>query len=658
MARIKQFAAIGKTAYHVFIFIAGTAILLVVVPHVSNWQMVNLSSIKNPFPQFAVLIPFAGITLNVRPIMLALFFGAIVGIFYAGCKPLRNGIMALKKNRAALFAAIISAIVFAGTLIPRTAGSRWIVIYLMCGACGMCMIIAGSAPGMRYIARIRAVDLAARTIFRALWRFVFDSKALIYISLLALAVFALTNVISLVVFEHIPHIPDSIAQFFQAKIFAGGHCYAPSPIHREFFDYAHIINNGKWYSQYPPGHSFLLMMGMLLHAPWLINPLLGAFTIVALYFCGKELYSKTVGRFAALLGVCSPFLLFMCSEYMNHASALVCFALFLAFFSRCRRSYRIIDGLGAGLALGFLCLVRPYTALALAIPFILYGGFIVFRNFRRYWRPMAALCGATLTCVCILFGYNYVTNGSAFLFGYEKLYGPEHLPGFGHHALDQPPLTPALGLTYTLDNLNALQKYLFEWPVPSLIFVLVLFATATKSTWDRLLLISCGSLSAAYFIYWFHDWCFGPRFLYEATVAYILLTSRGVQVLPAYVNSVLGFCVPRKKVLAIVASVLVCFSAIGFYGNVIPLLKTYGADYWGVNAAAVNAVKKSGINNAIVFTQSNYGSVFFANSPWLDTDIIYARDKGEQNKLLLDDYPSRNAYYVNDAYLSRFKAAR
>jgi hypothetical protein len=58
------------------------------------------------------------------------------------------------------------------------------------------------------------------------------------------------------VFDQIPHVQDSIAQLFQAKIFASGRLYATSHPLREFFDYTHMINNGKWYSQYPPGMRF------------------------------------------------------------------------------------------------------------------------------------------------------------------------------------------------------------------------------------------------------------------------------------------------------------------------------------------------------------------------------------------------------------------
>ncbi len=96
-------------------------------------------------------------------------------------------------------------------------------------------------------------------------------------SLLAIC-FLVTATIAYAVLDHIPHVQDSIAQLFQAKIFKMGALYAPLPPHKEFFDYTNIINDSRWYSQYPPGHSLLLMLGLFLGAPWLIGPLLGAFS--------------------------------------------------------------------------------------------------------------------------------------------------------------------------------------------------------------------------------------------------------------------------------------------------------------------------------------------------------------------------------------------
>ena len=60
----------------------------------------------------------------------------------------------------------------------------------------------------------------------------------------------------------------------------------PSPPFREFFDYAHMINDGRWYCQYPPGHSLLLVPGVWLGVPWLVNPILGGLSVYGVFLLG------------------------------------------------------------------------------------------------------------------------------------------------------------------------------------------------------------------------------------------------------------------------------------------------------------------------------------------------------------------------------------
>ena len=110
----------------------------------------------------------------------------------------------------------------------------------------------------------------------SVYRRLLSLKPASFVWLAALWVFVLTNVISWFVFDHIPHVQDTVAQLFQAKLFAAGKLYLPSPPLPQFFDLMHVINDGRWYSQYPPGHPLLLLLGVLIHAPWIINPLLGA----------------------------------------------------------------------------------------------------------------------------------------------------------------------------------------------------------------------------------------------------------------------------------------------------------------------------------------------------------------------------------------------
>ncbi len=76
-------------------------------------------------------------------------------------------------------------------------------------------------------------------------------------------VFVFCNLFSYFVFNHIPHVHDEIDYLFQAKLFRSGRLFAPSPCAKEAFDFPHMINNGRWYSQYTPGYPFLLTLGLI-----------------------------------------------------------------------------------------------------------------------------------------------------------------------------------------------------------------------------------------------------------------------------------------------------------------------------------------------------------------------------------------------------------
>ncbi len=479
--------------------------------------------------------------------------------------------------------------------------------------------------------------------FNSLHSYTFESSQRTFLAVCFLVFFLITNLISLFVFEHLPHVQDSIAQVFHAKIFAQGHFTAPPPADPEFFQFLQMILREKWYSQYPPGHVLVLTPAILAGMPWIANPLLGSLSILVLYFLGKELYDERTGRAAALLGLVSPFLMFMSSEFMNHATALLFFLLFLLFMAKATRTGRMLHGLIAGGALGWLILTRPYSAAALSLPFLIYGLFVLIRS-AHVRKAGIGLILSMLFFLGLLFGFNFVTNGDPLEFGFQTLWGDQVTPGFGGSNAGEAH-TPLKGIAQTLSSLNGINKYLFEWPIPSLIFVAVLFASRGKRIWDYLLGASFFSILGAYFFYWFHDWCFGPRFLYETAGPLILLTARGIQQFPDWSRTVLGTRATDERMRQGLAFFLMILVVVGLASNIPAHITNYGTSYWGVNGEPLNQVRRHGIERGIVFvSQSKFGSVFPENDPFMEQELIFARDLGNANERLLQRYPSLPAY--------------
>lgn len=494
--------------------------------------------------------------------------------------------------------------------------------------------------------------------FDTLRSYVFESSERTFLAGSFLAFFLITNLISFFVFEHLPHVQDSIAQLFHAKIFAQGHFTAPPPAEPEFFQFLQMILREKWYSQYPPGHILILAPAILIGMPWIVNPLLGSLSILPLYFLGKELYGEKTGRTAALLALASPFLFFMSSEFMNHTTALFFFLAFLLFLTKAIRSGRMGNGLIAGGALGWLILIRPYSAAALALPFLVYGLSVLIRRRAFAWRAGTGFTVSLLFFIGLLLGFNLITNGDPLEFGFQVLWGDQVTPGFGGSNAGEAH-TPLKGIAQTLSSLNGINKYLFEWPLPSLIFVAVLFASRGKGVWDYLLGASFLSVLAAYFFYWFHDWCFGPRFLYETAGPLILLTARGIQQFPDWSREMLGTRATDVRMRQGLAAFVLLLVVIGFASNVPAHIRNYSTSYWGVDGVPLGLVRRQGIDRGIVFMpQSKFGSVFPENDPFMQNELIFARDLGEANTRLLQHYPSLPAYRLDGDTLIVFSAPR
>jgi hypothetical protein len=535
------------------------------------------------------------------------------------------------------------------TLYPSSELGSGVVLYLWLGTIGVTWTVAGVVA---LCAQTQSEsDAAARAGTHLVASAAAFARAAPACALVAGAFgleLCLTNLASAKLFDHVPHVPDGVTQLFHARILATGAFTARTPALPEFFRYPHMIMTDRWYSQYPPGHIFSLLLGVWVGVPWLVNPVLGSLTIALLYPLGKELYGESTARLSLLLGLLSPFVLFMSSEFMNHATALFTLTLALLFFARMVRTRSATDGLLCGASFGWMAVTRPLSAAATAVPFVLFAARLFWREPRRCSAAMIGLLSAGLFAIVLMLAFNFETTGSPMLSGYQALHGPGDMLGFGHSG-GEPPHTAAQGLSLTLKNLNAINKYLFEWPIPGLTFVAALFVSRRAKAWDFLLLASFAALVVAYFFYWFQDWCFGPRYLYESTTALILLTARGILELPALLaehNDSLACKLGARRVVAGLLCVCIVVAAVG---NVPALVTRYGASYWGVSAHVLHWVKAARLENALVFTQEDFGGVFHANDPDLGGKVIFARDRGAHDWDLAARYRGRS-YWIAGAH--------
>ncbi|MFC1592236.1 ArnT family glycosyltransferase, partial [Thermodesulfobacteriota bacterium] len=413
-----------------------------------------------------------------------------------------------------------------------------------------------------------------------------------------------------------------------------------------------IICTDRWYSQYPPGHCFLLLLGLLAGAPWLVNPLLGSASLVVLFLLARSCYPDArVATLSVVFFLFSPFFLFMAASHMNHTSAMFFMLLFFLGVVRTFERPGWASAVMAGAALGCALNIRPATAAVMGLPWCVY---LLVRTLRRPRAFAPRLIGFMLgagVLLAVLLTYNYQTNGHPLQFGYNVKYNVSGFLGSAHLG---PPHTLRGGLKNTSNNLTALNRYLFEWPFPSLAFVFALLLPGMqRNRWDLLFMLSVLLLAVFYFFYYYQDLCFGPRFFFSPAPLLVLLTVRCLLQLPGRMAR-LGY--DRRAVRAVVCLFVCCCFGYTLAVSMPRLYAKYSDFYWHVDNALYKAVTAAGIANAVVFVDVMvppetdvpnlpvYGAGFLHNEPDLRGPVVYAVDRGQRNPELMRAYPDRSYY--------------
>ena len=334
----------------------------------------------------------------------------------------------------------------------------------------------------------------------------------------------LTTVASLV-FRHDPLHVDSVVQLFQAKIFAAGMVKAPPPPDPAFFAILHmIVDPSGWYSQYPPGHSALLVPGVLAGVGWLVPVALSLGTFAFLTGFARIVWDRATAVVVALLLLLSPFFWFMGASFMNHVSALFFVSACLYCLARWERDDTAGWAALAGLALGAASLSRPLTAVAVGAVF----GVVALLRDRGRWKGVVAGAIGFVGLASLYLLFNAATTGHPLLTGYAELWGAAH--GLGFHPTPWGEVhDPIDGLRNELIDLSLLNLFLFEWPIPALWPLgIALAAGWIEDGWSRRLVVAFFALPAVYFFYWHRDAFLGPRYLYAGVAFVVPLSARAL----------------------------------------------------------------------------------------------------------------------------------
>ncbi len=496
--------------------------------------------------------------------------------------------------------------------------------------------------------------------------------------LICVTAFFLTALISQGIFERVPHVEDEAAYLFQAQVFAQGRVSVPTPPYPESYWSPFVVDyQGRRFGKYPPGYPLLLSLGVRAGAPWVVNALLGSLSLWFIAQLGREIYSPTAGLLAAALGLACPVFLAESASLLSHPTSLFFITLFLWAFARMIRSSTCEPpplwpvsrpslwpvsrpshhALIAGLSLGYVAITRPFDAIGMGFPLALYGLIRGLRGDRRLLRQGMIVAVVTLLIGLTLPAYWYRLTGDVTSNPYRFVWPYDH-PGFGPDVgLGGHTLT--IGLFQARFNLRAIATGLLGWPgYLNVAFLFLPFVLRPRDTWNYLLLTSFASLVGLHVTYWYyggHDAGF-PRYYYAALPVLLLLTARGIELLSAALRRLpAGKAASRVGLspagllpyLALVA--LVLYNGLFFLP---PHLAAFRGKS-GITAAPLRVVRDAGVTNAVVFITDveswhDFAVFFAANSPTLDTDVVYAIYRNEQQARAVGDlYPNRACYLLN-----------
>ena len=487
----------------------------------------------------------------------------------------------------------------------------------------------------------------------------------VIIAVLAIFAFTVSAILAMTAFDRMPRLPDEVAYLFQAKMLSTGRIYVPAPASwlAPALTYDWIsISSGKWFSIFPPGWPALLAIWVRAGAPSLVNPLLGAFGIVAFHGVLARLTLRKVADLAAILLAVSPWYLAMAASLMSHTLTFVLF--FGAWWLALRaRSGGIVLPFVAGMLLGWTFLTRPMEGIVGGVVLGLWlvtrqGGL---RNTAALRSGFAYAAGC-IVVGCLIFPYDQALTGHAFVTPIDAYFDALWHPGanrLGFSSDIGPPdqwagidlwqghsLLEALILAQF--NLFTANVEMFGWGAGSMALVVIHLAFGKSERLDWWMLSIIAGIGVAYALYWFNGaFYIGPRYWFFMIGPLVYLSARGFWTLEERLRQAgaakaaerLGRCLVLVSIVSL--AVFLPWRSIGRYWE----FRGFHAEYRQMLAALPDEEPAIFIRGENIENTGDFGSGFYLNRPDMQGPL-FLKSQGDDRDVSIACKLGRPAFRV------------
>jgi len=441
---------------------------------------------------------------------------------------------------------------------------------------------------------------------------------------------------------------DENAYVFMAQLFASGRIYLPSPPEalRPFFDNQFLIDDGKLYGIYFPGHPAVLAIGEFLGGLHWVTTVSASLTIPLAFGVARRVFGQRTALVALPMFLVSPYFIFSSATLLAHSTAAVLLTAFVYASLRAHeRPGALRWWLLAGAALGWAALTRPFSAPFFAAPWLTW---LVLRIWHlRSRRAVVGACVFSMViagAILLLLSYQHALSGSAFESGYATYSRIRNWALVGQAVQAPAPLPSIHELANTLARFNF---WLFGWPL-SLVFA----AFFPRSAAGVRLFLGCAAVVLVYAgISAATISTTGPAHYSELAPALIILSAAGfVHLLEVSARPHAPIWAPRF---------IVSVPLMGTLCALLTFLPVYGRSLRASSElvqAPYEIVEQQVPDRAIVFVQSlptttmpPYSWAYYRrnNRPDLSDRVLFVNSLGaDKNKELMRYFPDRAPYVM------------